>query len=93
MKISTNLKEDLQYFIEERLQESYLKASNKVDYKENYNKYRELETRFIESLQNETMVEDYYYFRDIRLDLDTRELQEAYLMGFKDSTMIEKYFD
>ena len=34
------------------------------------------------------MVENYYIFRDIRMDLDTKELQEAYLIGFKDSIKI-----
>ena len=88
MKFNTNLKEDLQEFIEERLQESYSKVSNKKDYKEKYNQYKELEKDFIEKLQDKNMVENYYIFRDIRMDLDTKELQEAYLIGFKDSIKI-----
>lgn len=88
MKINTNLKENLQDFIEERIQESYSKVSNKKDYKEQYQKFKELETNFIENLQDKTMIENYYNFRDIRMDLDTRELQEAYLIGFKDSVII-----
>ena len=88
MDINTNLIENLQDFIEERIQESYSKVSNKKDYKEQYQKFKELETNFIENLQDKTMIENYYNFRDIRMDLDTRELQEAYLIGFKDSVII-----
>ena len=88
MKNNTNLKENLQDFIEERIQESYSKVSNKKDYKEQYQRFKELEESFIEKLQDKTMIENYYNFRDIRMDLDTRELQEAYLIGFKDSIII-----
>lgn len=88
MKINTNLKENLQDFIEERIQESYSKVSNKKDYKEQYQRFKELEESFIEKLQDKAMIENYYNFRDIRMDLDTRELQEAYLIGFKDSIII-----
>lgn len=88
MKTNTNLKENLQDFIEERIQESYSKVSNKKDYKEQYQRFKELEESFIEKLQDKTMIENYYNFRDIRMDLDTRELQEAYLIGFKDSIII-----
>lgn len=88
MKTNTNLKENLQDFIEERIQESYSKVSNKKDYKEQYQRFRELEESFIEKLQDKTMIESYYYFRDIRMDLDTKELKEVYLIGFKDSIII-----
>ena len=88
MKNNTNLKENLQDFIEERIQESYSKVSNKKDYKEQYQRFKELEESFIEKLQDKTMIENYYNFRDIRMDLDNRELQEAYLIGFKDSILI-----
>lgn len=88
MKTNTNLKKNLQDFIEERIQESYSKVSNKKDYKEQYQRFKELEESFIEKLQDKTMIESYYNFRDIRMDLDTRELQEAYLIGFKDSIII-----
>lgn len=88
MKNNTNLKENLQDFIEERIQESYSKVSNKKDYKEQYQRFKKLEESFIEKLQDKTMIENYYNFRDIRMDLDNRELQEAYLIGFKDSILI-----
>ena len=88
MKNNTNLKENLQDFIEERIQESYSKVSNKKDYKEQYQRFKKLEESFIEKLQDKTMIENYYNFRDIRMDLDNRELKEAYLIGFKDSILI-----
>lgn len=76
-----NFKQDLEDFIRDRIEESYKIVSNKKEYKEQYQKFKELETNFIKKLQDKTIIEDYYYFRDIRMDLDTKELQESYLIG------------
>lgn len=88
MKNSTNLQENLQDFIEERMQESYSIVTNKKNYQEQFNKYKLLEKEFINKLKDENMIENYHDFRNIRMDLNAQELQEAYLLGFRDSTII-----
>ena len=42
-----NFKQDLEDFIRDRIEESYKIVSNKKEYKEQYQKFKELETNFI----------------------------------------------
>ena len=88
MKKHSNLKENIKDFIEERIKESYSLIANNRNYEEKYNIYKEMESKFLEKLNNKDLVDNYYNFRDIRMDLDSQELQEAYIIGFRDSVVI-----
>ena len=88
MKDKTNLEESLQDFIEERIQHSYSIAKDKRSYKEQYSRYKELETKFINNMQNKNILDIYYNFKTIKMDLEMEELKEAYLIGFRDGIKI-----
>lgn len=81
-------RQDLEDFIKDRIEESYKIVSNKNTYKKLNSKYKELEKHFIEMLKEKTIKEQYYIIRDIRMELDSQELQEAYLIGFRDNSKI-----
>ena len=85
-------KEELENFISYRIEESYKKVSNKKEYRELKKKYKEMEKNFINSLKTEDIKEYYYTIRDIRMELDSEELREAYLIGFKDNNSIYNKF-
>ncbi len=88
MKIDTTLKEDFTNFIQERIEASYKTVCKKNEYKKQYNKCKYLENKFINELKENTLKNNYYNFRDIKMGLNTQELKEAYLTGFRDSTTI-----
>lgn len=88
MENNIKFKQDLEDFIRDRIEESYSIISNKKDYQELNSECKKLETEFIETLQNEDKRTFYQKIRDIRMELDYQELQEAYLIGFRDSTKI-----
>lgn len=88
MENNIKFKQDLEDFIRDRIEESYSIIANKKEYQELNNKCKKLETKFIEALQSEDKKEFYQNIRDIRMELDYQELQEAYLIGFRDSTKI-----
>ncbi len=85
MKNSTNLNEDLQDFIEERLNESYTNLIHSKEYKEISSK----NTSLIESIADKTkdtdLIEEY---KKTEYDMYEMQLQQAYLTGFKDSNII-----
>lgn len=88
MENNIKFKQDLEDFIRDRIEESYSIIANKKEYQELNNKCKKLETKFIKALQSEDKKEFYQKIRDIRMELDYQELQEAYLIGFRDSTKI-----
>lgn len=91
MKNDINFKQSFEDFMMDRIEESYEIVSKKKNYKELNSNYKEMEKAFLNSLPNEELKEKYYNFRDIKLSLDTLELQEAYLFGFKDCIKIQHY--
>lgn len=91
MKSDINFKQSFEDFMMDRIEESYEIVSKKKNYKELNSNYKEMEKDFLNSLPNEELKEKYYNFRDIKLSLDTLELQEAYLLGFKDCIKIQHY--
>lgn len=88
MEDNIKFKQDLEDFIRDRIEESYTIVSNKKKYQELNNKCKKLETKFIEELQIKDKKEFYQKIRDVRMELDYQELQEVYLIGFRDSTKI-----
>ncbi len=88
MANNIKFRQDLEDFIRDRIEESYKIVSNKNTYKKLNSKYKELEKHFIEMLKEKTIKEQYYIIRDIRMELDSQELQEAYLIGFRDNSKI-----
>lgn len=88
MANNIKFRQDLEDFIRDRIEESYKIVSNKNTYKKLNSKYKELEKHFIEMLKKKTIKEQYYIIRDIRMELDSQELQEAYLIGFRDNSKI-----
>ena len=91
MKNDINFKQSFEDFMMDRIEESYEIVSKKKHYKELNNTYKIKEQAFLNSLPNEELKENYYNFRDIKLTLDTLELQEAYLLGFKDCIKVQHY--
>ncbi len=85
MKDNTNLKENLQDFIEERLQESYENLVHTKEYKEILNKNTKLMESITDMTNDNELIEKY---KKTEYDLYTIQLQQAYLIGFKDSNII-----
>lgn len=91
MKNNVKFKLAFEDFITERIEESYEIVSKKKSYKKLNINYKKMEKVFLKTLENEALKESYYNFRDVKLNLDTLELQEAYLLGFKDCIKIQNY--
>lgn len=86
MKTNTNLKENLQDFIEERLNESYKNIAHTREYKEITNKHFEIFEKVKETLKdNIDLLEKY---EEAEANLYYIQLKQAYLTGFKDSNCI-----
>ncbi len=85
MKNNTNLKENLQDFIEERLQESYENLVHTKEYKEILNKNTKLMESITDKANDNELIERY---KKTEYDLYTVQLQQAYLTGFRDSNII-----
>ncbi len=88
MKMNTNLKENLQDFIEERIQESYLIVTNDKEYKKQFEEWKKLESNFIKQISDRLIINSYYNLKTLGIELDAYEKEEAYLIGFRDSTLI-----
>lgn len=86
MKNNTNLKENLQYFIEERLNESYTKLVHTKEYKEISNNHSEMFELLKNELKNNTKLLEKY--EELEANLYYMQLKQAYLTGFKDSNII-----
>lgn len=89
MKNNEKLKNDLSDFIDERLNEAYSLIYIKKDYKEKHKDCIEYEKNFTDKLSKE-LLENYYKLRDMQMNLDTMELQQAYKIGVKDIIAINK---
>lgn len=88
MKNNNCFKQDLEDFLSNRIEESYKIVIDKKEYIELNQRYKALEKLFIESLKDKNQKEIYQKLRDIRMELDSQELEEAYLIGFRDSSKI-----
>ncbi len=85
MKNSTNLKENLQDFIEERLNESYTNIAYTKEYKAISNKNANIMEKITDKIKDNKLIEEY---KKIEYDMYEMQLKQAYLTGFKDSNMI-----
>lgn len=86
MKNNSNLKENLQDFIEERLNESYTNIAQTKEYKEISNNHFEVFATLKDELKNYTNLLEKY--EELEADLYYMQLKQAYLTGFKDSNII-----
>lgn len=85
MKNNTNLKENLQDFIEERLNESYTKIVDTKEYKALSNKNTKAINNIADKIKDTKLIEEY---KKTEYDMYEMQLQQAYLTGFKDSIII-----
>lgn len=85
MKNNSNLKENLQDFIEERLNESYTNIVHTKEYKEISNKNANLMESITDKAKDNNLIEEY---KKTEYDMYEMQLQQAYLTGFKDSNII-----
>ena len=85
MENKKNLKENLQDFIEERLNESYTNIVHTKEYKEISNKNTKLIESITDKAKDNKLIEEY---KKTEYDMYEMQLQQAYLTGFRDSTMI-----
>lgn len=84
LKNITNLQEDLQDFIDERLNEIYATLTKDTEYSE---KKKECDS-LIEKLNSNFNKELFELYRDKNNSMQYIELKQAYLTGFKDSNII-----
>ena len=86
MKNIINLQEDVKDFISERLNKSHKNLKKDKEYSE-----REKECiSLIERLNKNFNEELFELYRDKSNNIQYMELQQAYLTGFKDSTIIHR---
>lgn len=86
MKNNSNLKENLQDFIEERLNESYTNLLHTKEYKKISNKHLEAFKNLKNEIENNTDILEKY--EEAEANLYYMQLKQAYLTGFKDSNII-----
>ncbi len=85
MKNSTNLKENLQDFIEERLNESYTNIAYTKEYKAISNKNANIMEKITDKIKDNKLIEEY---KKTEYDMYEMQLQQAYLTGIRDSNII-----
>lgn len=85
MENKTNLKENLQDFIEERLNENYTNIVHTKEYKEISNKNTKLIESITDKAKDNKLIEEY---KKTEYDMYELQLIQAYLTGFKDSNII-----
>ena len=85
MENKTNLKENLQDFIDERLNESYTNIVHTKEYKEISTKNANIMEQIINKTKNNELVEEY---KKTEYDMYDMQLRQAYLTGFYDSNLI-----
>lgn len=85
MKNNSNLKENLQDFIDERLNESYSNIAQTKEYKELSNKNTNLMEQISNKTKSNELIEAY---KKTEYDMYDMQLKQAYLTGFKDSNII-----
>lgn len=87
MKNVKKLKENLQDFIEERLNESYSNIAGNKNYKEIASKNSSLMDNILKKVNDIKLIDEY---KKSELDMYEMQLQQAYITGFKDSVIILK---
>lgn len=85
MKNNSNLKENLQDFIDERLNESYTNIAQTKEYKEISNKNTNIMEQIKSKAKSNELIEAY---KKTEYDMYDMQLKQAYLTGFKDSNII-----
>ncbi len=85
MKNKTNLQENLQDFIEERLNESYTNILHTKEYKNISSKNNILMDKITDKTKDNNLIEKY---KKTEYDMYEMQLMQAYLTGFKDSNII-----
>jgi len=85
MKNNTDLKESIQDFIAERLNESYTSIAHTEEYKNIADKNATLIGSIIEKTKDEKLMEEY---KKTEYDMYEMQLMQAYLRGFKDSNIL-----
>lgn len=85
-----NLKQDLEHFIDERLQESYIKLKQNNKYKNIIQRNLELLDKLERNFTNDftTTNELWEEYTKIQSDVENLELQDAYKTGFFDCATI-----
>lgn len=82
---NNNLKANIDNFIEERIQESYENLSNIKEYNKTLKNYYDLFNKIEMLVKNNELTEKY---KEAEYDVYMLQLEEAYKIGFKDSTLI-----
>lgn len=82
---TNNLKENVQDFITERLNQSYTQIVGNKTYSKIADKYFKLFEK-IENVIQDTSITDKY--KEAQFDMYTMQLEEAYKTGFKDSAKV-----
>ena len=84
--MSTNtLKENLQDFITERLNQSYAQIVGNKSYSKIADQNFKLFTEIENAIQNTDITEKY---KETQFDMYTMQLEEAYKIGFRDSAKV-----
>ena len=81
MKSKSKLKEHIECFIDERLEENRSNALCNKEFRKLSNEYLELYDKIEAEINNEKVTDKY---KNIELNLKRIELQEMYKMGVKD---------
>lgn len=81
MKSKSKLKEHIECFIDERLEENRDNVLCNKEFRKLSNEYLELYDKIEAEINNEKVTDKY---KDIELNLKRIELQEMYKMGIKD---------
>ena len=84
MKTDT-LKENVQDFITERLNQSYTQIANNKSYSKIADEHCKLFAEIENTIQNTDIIEQY---KEAQYDMYTMQLEEAYKTGFKDSAKV-----
>lgn len=80
-----NLKEDVQDFITERLNQSYAQIARNKSYSKIADQHFKLFTEIENAISNADITEKY---KEIQFDMYTMQLEEAYKTGFRDSAKV-----
>lgn len=76
------LLEDVEEFIEERLNQSYSDLKNNSEYVKLEKDYDDIFKKLTENIEEKKIVEEY---EKIKIDMYEMQLKQAYRSGFKDS--------
>ncbi len=79
------LLDNINEFIEERLNESYTKTIHTKEYKETRDKCYAIFSNIKNIINNKKLMS---YYEEILIDMCTMQLEQAYKTGFKDSLIL-----